>query len=251
MTIRTAGHSFTQTGNQRLIFMHMQCKTIVSLLFVIAGLSIAPAGFSQNPNRTLGVDNPVYSIANDLVMENTRLRAQRLDMERLIETITAEGDAVTRSTRALGERFATARQMVDLASESDALGAILFAYWEGIDEYRHADPTTQLSQRLGDTVISRIDHEEALAEISNPSGYATERIQDSGLDPDTIAQPSRDVLFELARDRRDQLRRIIEAESDYVTALSELEVDYSQLTTAIEEYEEYLVCHGNDLWFRR
>jgi potassium efflux system protein len=174
------------------------------------------------------------------MMENARLRAQRLDIEELLDAISAQEDAVTRSTRALGERFATARRMVDFASESDALGAILLAYWEDIDSYRLADPTTQLSRHLGDTVISHIHHEEALAEIVNVSGYITGRIRDAGLVGATIAEASRDVLVELVRFRREHLRRIIEVESDYIFALSELEADHSQLTTITEEYEKYL-----------
>ena len=190
----------------------------------------------------LGIDDddPLYAVANVLVMENARLRAQRLDIEELLDAVSAQEDAVTRSTRALGERFAAARRMVDFASESDALGALLLAYWEGIDSYRIADPTTQFSQQVGDTVINHMNHEEALAETANVSGYITGRIGDAGLDPATIAEPGRDVLVELASARREQLRRIIAVESDYIFMLSELEADYTQLTTAIDEYEEYL-----------
>ena len=220
--------------------MHLQCKTFASLLLIIGVISATPAGFAQTSDLTLGDDDPVYAIANVLMMENARLRAQRFDIEELGDAVSAQEDAVTRSTRALGERFASARQMVDLASESDALGAILLAYWEGIDSYRLADPTIQLSQHLGDTVISRIDHEEALAETANISAYITARIGDASLNPAAIAAASKDVLVELARSRQEQLRRIIEVESDYIVALSDLEADHSQLTTAIEEYEEYL-----------
>ncbi len=85
-----------------------------------------------------------------------------------------------------------------------------------------------------------MNHEEALAETANVSGYITSRIGDAGLDPATIADPGRDVLIELARAKREQLRRIIAVESDYIFVLSELEADYTQLTTAIDEYEEYL-----------
>ncbi len=224
--------------------MHLQFKNFASLLLLIGGISIAPVLFAQTTGLTddLGIDDddPVYAIANVLTMENARLRAQRLDIEELLDSVSAQEVAVTRSTRALGERFATARRMVDFASESDALGAILLAYWEGIDSYRLADPTTQLSRHVGDTVIDRINHEEALAETANVSGYIAGRIRDAGLDPATIAEASGDGLVELARSRREQLRRIIEVESGYIFALSELEANYTRLTTAIDEYEKYL-----------
>jgi len=190
----------------------------------------------------LGIDDddPVHGIATVMVMENVRLRAQELDIKERLDAVKAQEDAVKRSTRALGESFATARRMVEFASESDALGTMLLAYWEGIDSFRLADPTTQLSQQVGDTVISYMNHEEALAETASVSGYITGRIEDAGLDPATIAEPGRGVLVELARARRELLRRVIAAESDYMFALSELEAEYTLLTTAVDEYEEYL-----------
>ncbi len=220
--------------------MHLQFKNFASLLLLIGGISITTAGFAQTPDLTLGDDDPAYGIANNLIMENSRLRAQRLDIEELVDAVSAQEDTVRQSTSALGERFVTARQMVEFASDSDALGAILFAYWEDIDSYRLADPTTQLSRHLGDTVISRINHEEALAETADVYDYISGRIADADLDPTAIEEASRDVLVELARSRREELRRLVAVESDYMFALSELEVDYSRLTTAIDEYEEYL-----------
>ncbi len=239
-----------QLGSQRVRYSVLQAERAEMLLRIDTlvgqvraleqGLRRSLSDEAQPDDLGIDDDDPVYAIANVLMMEYARLRAQRLDIEGLLDAASAQRDAVTRSTRALGERFATARRMVDFASESDALGAILLAYWEDIDSYRLADPTTQLSQHLGDTVISHIHHEEALAEIANVSGYITGRIRDAGLDPATIAEASRDVLVELARSRREQLRRIIEVESDYIFALSELEADHSQLTTTIDEYEKYL-----------
>jgi len=188
----------------------------------------------------LGDDDPAYAVANDMLTEIAQLRAQRRGVEERLNGVSAQEDEVVRSTRALGEHFATARRMVEFAADSDILGTVLLAHWEGIDSYRLADPTTELSQHLGDTVINRINHEEALAETANVSAYITGRIEDAGLDPATILEQARDVLVELARSRREQLRSIIAVESDYIFVLSELETDYTQLTTAIEEYEEYL-----------
>ena len=99
------------------------------------GLRRSLSDEAQPDDLGIDDDDPVYAIANVLMMEYARLRAQRLDIEGLLDAASAQEDAVTRSIRALGERFATARRMVDFASESDALGAILLAYWEDIDSY--------------------------------------------------------------------------------------------------------------------
>jgi len=73
-----------------MMFMHLQCKTFASLLLVIAGISVAPAGFAQTPDLTLGDDDPVYGIANVLVMENARLQRQRIDIEALLDAVSAQ-----------------------------------------------------------------------------------------------------------------------------------------------------------------
>jgi len=185
-------------------------------------------------------DDPVYAVANDMLLENAQLRARRRGVEERVIGVSAQEDEVVRSTRALGEHFATARRMVEFAADSDILGTVLIAHWEGIDSYRLVDPTTELSQHLGDTVINRINHEEALAATANVSAYIAGQIEAAGLDPATISEQARDVLVELARARREHLRRFIAVESDYIFVLSELETDYTQLTTAIKEYEEYL-----------
>jgi len=56
----------------------------------------------------LGIDDDdsVYAIVKILVMENARLREQRLDTEERIDAVSAQEDAVTQSVRALRERFA-------------------------------------------------------------------------------------------------------------------------------------------------
>jgi len=190
----------------------------------------------------LGIDDddPLYAVANMLAMENSRLQLKRLELEELVIAVSAQEAAVVRSTRDLGQKFTTARRVVGSAAASDALGAILLAYWEDIDSYRLADSTTQLSQQLGDTVISHMDHEEAFSETANVSGYVTGRIRDAGLDPAAVAEPGREVLVKLASTKRELLRRIIAMESDYIFVLSELEAEHTSLMVAIDEYEEYL-----------
>ena len=188
----------------------------------------------------IGIDNPVYAIVDRLTSENTQLREQRLDVEARLDAINTSQGEVERVTRALSERFATARRVVDFASESDVLGKVLLAYWQEIETFRLSEPTERLSQQVGDTVISRIDHEQADLGLFSASNYVAGQIRTAGLELLTIPEADKDILIELARSKRQLLERIIAVESHYIDVLSELEAGYARLTELIGEYEAYL-----------
>jgi len=239
-----------ELDSQPVRYSALQAERVATML-VIVGLGRRVQALEESLRRSLaddidladfGIDpdDPVFPVASLLINDNGQLREQRLDVEARLDAVNVQRAAVNENNRALSERFATARQMVEFASDSDVLGTVLLAYWKGIDAFRLADPTVELPAQVGDSVITRIDHEEALGEIANLSGFVTNQLASAGLDPTLISDSSSKSLIVLTRSRRDQLRRIIEVESNYIYALSELEADYSELTTTIDEYEEYL-----------
>ena len=77
-----------------------------------------------------------------------------------VAAVRTQIDEVDRRARVLEERSSRARRVVDFATNSDALGRVLLAYWDEIDTYAIADPTNRLSRNVGSAVIRRIDHEE-------------------------------------------------------------------------------------------
>ena len=174
----------------------------------------------------IGSDHPLYMIVSLLLSDNTELRERRLEVEVRIDATTAGQEVVDRTTRALGERFSNARRVVEFASDSDLLGKVLLAYWQEIERFRLPEPTDRLQEQVGDTVISRINHEQAAAEYIDSSAYVAELITAEGLKPDKIPVSATNTLIELARAKRELLRRIIAIESDYIHALSELDAGH-------------------------
>ena len=188
----------------------------------------------------IGSDHPLYGIVSLLLSDNTQLRERRIEVEVRIDATTAGQEVVDRATRALGERFANARRVVEFASDSDLLGKVLLAYWQEIERFRLPEPTERLQEQVGNTVISRINHEQAAAEYIDTSAYVAELITAEGLKPDKIPVSTTKTLIELARAKRELLRRIIAIESDYIHALSELDAGHTRLTKITDEYEAYL-----------
>jgi potassium efflux system protein len=188
----------------------------------------------------IGLDNPIYVIAERLTLANTRLHDERLDIESLLNAISTNQDEVDRVTRVLEERFSTARRVVDFASDSDVLGKVLLAYWQEMETFRLPTPADRLPQKLGNKVISRIQHDETLSELVSATRYITVQINATGLDPTTISAIDKGALIELARYKRKLLRSITNLESDYIDALRELKGGYTHLRKLVKEFKAYL-----------
>jgi potassium efflux system protein len=209
-------------------------------------LSIVPLGIEA--------DSPIYGLGVRYQAENLALTTQQLALESQLAQVKAEQEKLKRATRILNERFARARRVVDFATQSDAIGKALIAYWQEIDKLELKDRRKDIPGKIGDNVISRIDHEENLARLVNASVYLDSAIIDAGLNPDEVTRPQRETMLELVRARRDLLRSIIAAESGFIDTLSELEADYTQHFNSSAEYKNYLeplvlwIPSGSSLW---
>jgi potassium efflux system protein len=188
----------------------------------------------------IGLGNPIHAIAKRLTLDNTKLHDERLDIELLLNAISTNQVEVDRVTRVLEDRFTTARRVVDFAPDSDVLGRVLLAYWEEIETFRLPTPADRLPQKIGNNVISRIQHDEELSKLASATSFIMVQINAAGLDPTTISAADKGTLVELARYKRKLLRNITDLESDYIEALRELKGGYNHLRELVKDYKEYL-----------
>lgn len=190
----------------------------------------------------LGIEesHPIYKIVERLILEDRQLREDRLLIEARLDTISQTQDEIESITHSLSERVATTRRVVNFASDSELLGKVLLANWEEIKTFRLAQSAKRFPHDVGNTVISRIDHEKALVDIIRASGYTSQLLEEAGLKVPTISAKDQEIITELVRSKRELLRRIIAVESEYIDALEELEESNFQLTTNIDEYQTYL-----------
>jgi potassium efflux system protein len=193
---------------------------------------------SQEPG--VKPDSPVYTIAQQLTSSNTDLRQRLLLLETNLDDITANQEKVETLVLAYAARFATARRVVDFASDSDILGKVLLAHWEKLQGDKFPVSYENIPQLVGNTVISRIAHEDALANLVNSSSYISGQIKVAGLEATTVPEHEWDILIDLARTQHELLRRLIALESTYIDVLGELEADHTRLTELINDYETYL-----------
>jgi len=102
--------------------------------------------------------------------------------------------------------------------------------------------------------MSRIQHEESLAQLVNATTFLNDALTNAGLDPASISRAEREVLLELLLARRELLRSIISIESDVIDTLSELRANYEEHTETVAEYRRFLdplvlwLPSGSRLW---
>jgi potassium efflux system protein len=185
-------------------------------------------------------DDPAHSLVVALATVNNELHRERQDLNHRLGEIRDQNNEIRRLALAVEERFATVRGVADFAGDSSALGRVLLAHWDEVGSYAVDDPTRLLPRMLGSTVISRMNHQDALAQLISTSGYVNRQLRDAGLDTESIAASTRSTLVELTRGYREHLNAIVAAESEYIDALSALDSGYSDLAEKIDEYKAFL-----------
>ena len=188
----------------------------------------------------LASDSPVYEFAQEYQAENVMLREQRLELELDFTNLSAERQVLRRANRILNERYASARRVVEFAHESDDLGEALVAYWEELNRLRLKVQRDGISRQVGDSVLSRIHHEESLADMISATAYLNTALSDAGLNTVRVSQAEREVLLGILLARRELLRSTISIESDVIDMLSELQTKYAEHSQTIAEYKRFL-----------
>ena len=209
---------------------------------------------SAQDSLNLASDSPVYGLAGEYHANNVMLREQLMELELDLTTLSAERQVLRRSNRILSERYASARRVVEFAHESDDLGQALVAYWEELNRLRLQDSRGGISRQVGDSVVSRIRHEEDLAAMISATAYLNTALGNAGLNPVTVSQAEREALLAILLAKRELLRSIISMESDVIDMLSELQDNYEEHAQTIVEYKRFLdplvlwLPSGSRLW---
>jgi potassium efflux system protein len=209
---------------------------------------------SAQDSLNLASDSPVYGLAGEYHANNVMLREQLMELELDLTTLSAERQVLRRSNRILSERYASARRVVEFAHESDDLGQALVAYWEELNRLRLQDSRGGISRQVGDSVVSRIRHEEDLAAMISATAYLNAALGHAGLNPVTVSQAEREALLAILLAKRELLRSIISMESDVIDMLSELQDNYEEHAQTIVEYKRFLdplvlwLPSGSRLW---
>ncbi|MEM6582377.1 MAG: hypothetical protein AAF699_13950 [Pseudomonadota bacterium] len=197
---------------------------------------------------TLGISSsdPIFPLVSKLADADNELRQASLQLSDRLARERRYLEEIDRESRAVSERFATARRVVEFAANSDDLGSVLLAFWGEMDQFRqrtaHGDPSRQTAA----AVISQVDLEERLKQLANAGEYIDGQLASIGVDAQSITLPERDVLLELVDAYRERIRSQIGTQTEYIDVLTSVGDSRASLNRLIAQYDDFL--KGLILW---
>jgi potassium efflux system protein len=187
-----------------------------------------------------------HTLVQALAAENAALGEELRTVAAELEKINAENDAAEKASKQVEEDFRKARQKLELAGLSQALGRLLL-------EQRRALPSPRVyhkqaearEQAIADAGLREIQHSEEQIRLRKLDEYVDALM--TGL-PVEEADAIRGELEGLARQRQALLDKAIGTDQALLRALGELDFAQRRLIAAAEAYDAFLGEHL--LWIR-
>ena len=187
-----------------------------------------------------------HELLQQLAQSNTQLSEELSELAAELENIAAEENLAASNAKRVADNFRLARQKLEIAGLSEALGQVLLEQRRGLPDFRDFEVSENRLQRL---VI-----DSSLRQIRNQQERA--RMRDINLYIDDLMQPLSEswkqlLLLEvlsLAESRRDLIDKAIAADDTYLQALGELDFAQRQLSESVTAYNKFL--DERLLWIR-
>lgn len=181
-----------------------------------------------------------------LVEKNSLLREELQGLSaKLTEVQTANRIAVDELEQ-LERNFQTAKQRIELAGLSRALGHVLHEQRrELLETAKYREQSAQLSEDIANAGLYDIRLNTEWRELEDVPAYVESMLAGTPHEYDDDLTKS---LIELAGKRRNLLNSTLEANRAYLRALTELDFELQKLQTTAAEFESFLV--RNLLWVR-
>ncbi len=223
----------------------LQSVELLEALVVELRLSEA-ASASEEAEQTERQAFGKHELVQDLAQRNSQLGEELKALAAELERVTREENAAAAQAKRVADEFRLARQKLEIAGLSEALGQVLLEQRRGLPDsgdFRAAE------QRRKDLVV-----ESSLRQIRNQQERA--RLRDINLYVDELLTPLSETwrsllrleILQLVELRRDLLDKAIAAEDTYLQALGELDFAQRQLSEAVTAYNDFLDEHL--LWVR-
>jgi len=187
-----------------------------------------------------------HSLIQKLAADNATLSEELTALAARLEQVSGEDDVATREAKRISDIFRSARQKLEIAGLSQALGQVL-------QEQRRALPNLRLFRKeardreelIADASFAQIHFAEERRRLRDLDGYVANLVTDL---PAEEADEIRDELGQLASSRRVLLDKGTATNNAYLLALGELDFARSQLLEAAQAYDDFLA--ERLLWIR-
>ena len=205
---------------------------------------------SQAEQAAAEKDPAIRQLAEANARTSEQLAASAVELEK----VTAAREVTQAQVKQIEQDFQSARQKLEVAGLSEALGKILI-------EQRNRLPNTRRGilgvgplplmfgadwqERLGEVGLAQVQVEEERRALADPS-RALDRLMAEQV-PQTLPSAEREAirgeLLRLLTDRRGLLQQLGATQAAFLRALGELEFAHRQLISVVRAYREFLNEH--------
>jgi potassium efflux system protein len=184
----------------------------------------------------------VQRLAEENAALSEELKAQAAELER----VGAEEDLAATEANRIEESFRTARQKLEIAGLSQALGQVLLKQRESLPDLRRFRKQAKAREALiGASGLRQIQHAEQRRALRDPTAYIATLT--AGLAPEEVER-LKPQLEELVISQRELLDKNIATAEAYLRDLAELDFTQRRLQDAAEAYDAFLA--ERLLWIR-
>ena len=187
-----------------------------------------------------------HPLLQQLAERNTALGEQLNQLAEALAEVTREEHAAASEAKRVADNYRLARQKLEIAGLSEALGQALLEQRRGLPDaadFKAAEKRRQ--QLIVESSLRQIRNQQERGELRNIDAYVAELLAPL---PQTWQVLLHEEVRELAEQRRELLDKAIAADETYLQALGELDLAQRQLSEAATAYNDFLA--ERLLWVR-
>lgn len=179
-----------------------------------------------------------HPLVQDLAQRNSELGKQLNQLALSLEDVTRDTNHATSEAKRVRENFRLARQKLEIAGLSEALGQALLEQRRGLPDSSEFKAAAKHRQQLVvESSLRQIRNQQERARLRDLNAYVDELLSPLSKTWQVLL---RDEVRKLAELRRDLLDKAIAADDTYLQALGELDLAQRDLSEAMTAYDNYL-----------
>lgn len=192
--------------------------------------------------RTIGK----HPLVHELAQKNRLLGEELKKMAATLEDITSEENSTAEQAKHFAENFRLARQKLDIAGLSEALGQVLVEQRRSLPDSRDfAAAEKQRQQLLVESSLRQIRNQQERTRLRNIKAYVNDLMIGVQVEEKPVI---RKEVLELAETRRELIDKAIAADDTYLQSMEELDLAQRQLYDTVTSYNAFL--DERLLWIR-
>ena len=187
-----------------------------------------------------------HPLVQQLAEKNASLSTELTTLVSELERVSDAAEVAKSEARRIGEEFRGARQKLEIAGISQAIGQVLLEQRRALPDVRQFRKETRKRERLiADASLRQIQYEEELRALRNRDEYIRRLTRELPADE---AKAVRKDLQVLVDSRLALIKRAIALNKSYLRALAEFDLARRELSDTVEAYDAFLA--ERLLWIR-